>query len=114
MRKVSQKKGITAQIVNVFILVLIISVLSGMTFLFTAQMKTQVLAQASAGSATNLAGGINSTAYQAVNSTEAAGANVITYLGLVFLALIFGAILLLVLKIMVPYINLGQQMGSGF
>lgn len=104
--RVSQKKGITAQIINVFILVLIISVLSGMTFLFTAQLKTQVLTASS--------NNLLSTAYQAVNNTENAGYQVISYLGLVFLALIFGAILLLVLKIMVPYINLGQQMGSGF
>jgi len=39
---------------------------------------------------------------------------VVDYLPLIFLALIFGAILTLVLRIIIPYINLGQTMGSGF
>jgi len=52
------------------------------------------------------------TAYNAVDSTEGAGATVVGYLPLIFLAVIFGAILTLVLRIILPYINLGQQMGG--
>jgi hypothetical protein len=51
-------------------------------------------------------------AYTAINSTENSGVTVVSYLPLVFLALIFGAILTLVLKIILPYINIGQTMGG--
>lgn len=51
-------------------------------------------------------------AYDSINSTEAAGAGIVGYLPLIFLAIIFGAILTLVLKIILPYINLGQNMGG--
>ena len=53
---------------------------------------------------------VSGSAYTAVNSTENAGATIITYLPLLFLALIFGAILLVVLKVILPYIKVGQSM----
>jgi len=106
MRKILQsKKSVMGQIISVFILVLVISILAGLTFLFVGQLKTQV---------ENTSGGTTSVAYQAVNDTETAGATVIGYLPLIFLALIFGAILTLVLKIILPFINLGQSIGGGF
>lgn len=108
------KKGVMNQVIGVFILVLVVSILAGMTFLFSAQLKAQVLANAAAGSATNIAGGINSTAYQAVNDTETAGMSIIDYLPLLFLALIFGAVLVVVLRVILPYINMGNQMNVGF
>ena len=100
-----QKKSIIGPVISVFVMVLIVSILAGLTFLFVAQLKAEVL----------IASGteeVNSTAYQAVNDTEAAGATVVNYLSLIFLAVIFGAILTLVLRIILPYINLGQQMGG--
>ena len=100
------KKGVMNQLISVFILVLVVSVLAGMTFLFVAQLKTQVQNTAT--------GGVNSTAYLAVNQTEAAGATIVNYLPLVFLALIFGAILIVVLRVILPYINVSQGMGDGF
>ncbi len=99
-----EKKAIMGPIISVFVLVLVISILAGLTFLFVSQLKTQVEDTAD--------GGDNSTAYHAVNDTEAAGATVVGYLPLIFLAIIFGAILTLVLKIILPYINLGQNMGG--
>ena len=170
-------------IISVFVLVLIISILAGLTFLFVVQLKNQVedttldsdtvynetgaklegdtthtlgavatstqfqspviieyvndtigsvtvlgnFSVTSAGvvsnaSAENWNGNISytyshikdSTAYKAVNETEAAGYTIVGYLPLIFLAIIFGAILTLVLKIIIPYINLGKEMGSGF
>jgi len=98
------KKGVMNDVIGVFILVLIISVLAGMTFLFVSQLKAQVLSSATGGAA--------STAYLAVNSTEAAGATIVSYLPLLFLAIIFGAILAVVLKIILPYINLGSSVGG--
>ena len=99
-----QKKAIMGQVISVFVLVLVISILAGLTFLFVSELKTQVQNTATGGTA--------STAYQVVNDTEAAGATVVNYLPLIFLALIFGAILTLVLKIILAYINLGQTMGG--
>jgi FlaG/FlaF family flagellin (archaellin) len=99
-----QKKGIIGPVISVFVMVLIISILAGLTFLFVAQLKDEVLSAES--------GDQNSTAYQAVNDTEAAGATVVNYLSLIFLAVIFGAILTLVLRIILPYINLGQNLGG--
>jgi len=173
------KKGVMGEIIGVFVLILVISVLAGMTFLFTSQLKTQSkIKLADTAHATNEAGFINSsgytllnasledfsptitsitnttsgeviptgnytltgstitnatatnflsasinvtyrytgnygTAYAAVNKTEIAGATIINYLPLLFLAIIFGAILAVVLKIILPYINLGNQV-SGF
>jgi len=101
--KTTLKKGVMSEIIGVFILVLVISVLAGMTFLFTASLKSQVITTA----------GADSTATKAVNDTENAGATIINYLPLLFLAIIFGAILAVVLKIILPYINLGNQV-SGF
>ena len=54
----------------------------------------------------------DANAYNAINETENAGAGLVGYLPLIFLAIIFGAILTLVIKIIVPYINLGQNMGG--
>lgn len=102
---IKQKKGVVNQIISVGILVLVVSVLFGLTFLFVSVLKTQV--------ETTATGGDNSTAYKAINTTEAAGFQVTSYLGLVFLSLIFGAILTLVLRIILPYVNLGNSM-SGF
>ncbi len=47
-----------------------------------------------------------------INGTESAGITVVNYLPLIFLAVIFGALLTLVLKIVLPYINLGNQFGT--
>jgi len=99
-----QKKGIIGPVISVFVMVLVISILAGLTFLFVAQLKQQVSDTA--------VGNTSSTAYQAVNDTEAAGATVVGYLPLIFLAVIFGAILTLVLRIILPYVNLGQQLGG--
>ena len=99
-----EKKGIMGPIISVFVLVLIVSILAGLTFLFVAQLKTQVQQSVSSDNQSN--------AYQAVNKTEAAGASVVGYLPLIFLAVIFGAILTLVIRIILPYINLGQNMGG--
>ena len=104
MKNLLQRKSIMGPVISVFVLVLIISILAGLTFLFVSQLKDQVESTAT--------GGSNSTAYQAVNDTEAAGATIVGYLPLIFLAIIFGAILTLVLRIILPYINLGQQMGG--
>ena len=98
-----KKKAVMGQVISVFVLVLVISILAGLTFLFVSELKTQVEATS---------GGTTTVAYQAVNDTENAGATVVDYLPLIFLALIFGAILTLVLRIILPYINLGQQMGG--
>jgi hypothetical protein len=103
--KLLSKKGAMNEVIGVFILVLVISILAGMTFLFVSQLKTQVLATAT--------GGVNSTAYLAINGTEAAGATIVNFLPLLFLAIIFGAILVVVLKVILPYINLGNSMGGG-
>ena len=177
------KKSIIGPVISVFVMVLIVSILAGLTFLFVAQLKNEVvttssddvltingesggflnatgyrLARAndpgfrsptitfarnattmiglgnisvsSTGVVTNATGatipgtwqavvfnytyiGIGDTgAYDAVNDTEAAGSTVVNYLALIFLAVIFGAILTLVLRIILPYINLGQSMGG--
>lgn len=106
LKTLKPKKSVMNQVIGVFILVLVISVIAGMTFLFTETLKTQVEATAT--------GGTNSTAWQAVNDTEAAGATLVDYLPLLFLAIIFGAILIVVLKVLLPYINLGGQMNMGF
>jgi len=97
------KKSIMGPVISVFVMVLVISILAGLTFLFVAQLKSQVQ---------TTSGGTDTTSYQAVNDTEAAGATIVGYLPLIFLAIIFGAILTLVLKIILPYINLGQSMGG--
>lgn len=96
------KKAIMGPIISVFVLVLVISILAGLTFLFVAQLKSQIGATA----------GTTSTAWNATNATEAAGYTVVGYLPLIFLAIIFGALLTLVLKIILPYVNLGQNMGG--
>lgn len=98
----TEKKGIMGPVISVFVMVLVISILAGLTFLFVAQLKTQIASTAGAGS----------LAWNATNSTEAAGATVVGYLPLIFLAVIFGAILTLVLRIILPYVNLGNQLGG--
>lgn len=177
------KKGVMSEIVSVFVLVLVISILAGLTFLFVTQLKdnvfdssaretvtvvnetglsingtgsylatinvlgfaspTAVLAINGSSGATisadnytlSSAGRLinttannwnkvnltytysrikNTNAYESVNDTEASGATVVNYLPLIFLALIFGAILTLVLKIILPYINLGNQFGGEY
>ena len=98
-----QKKSVIGPVISVFVMVLVISILAGLTFLFTAELKDNVYDQTA---------DYGSTSYQAVNDTEDAGSDVVSYLPLIFLSLIFGAILTVVLKIILPYINLGQQMGG--
>lgn len=176
-----EKKGVIGPVISVFVMVLIISILSALTFLFVAALKTNVTDASATTSATvtnetgayiNETGyslarngvlgfrspsitsvynssnativlsgnytvsstgvltnasttvwsGVNitytytyisePTAYEALNETEAAGTTVVGYLPLIFLAIIFGAILTLVLRIILPYINLGSQMGG--
>ena len=177
-----EKKSIMGPIISVFVLVLVISILAGLTFLFVAQLKTQAMdtSKKATFTVTNETGGylnnsgywlaksnepsfssvsitniVNVTgqtlttgnysvtdagllqnnsaatyldinisytysaiagdsrnAYEAINGTEAAGATVTTYLSLIFLAIIFGAILTLVLRIILPYINLGKNIGG--
>jgi hypothetical protein len=182
------KKSIMGPVISVFVLVLVVSILAGLTFLFVANLKAQsvgssyshvtvinesvtfddqntiqslaastklevvcgaitsVTNQTTTGavltvanvtrtgctvlnaSALNAAGwggngtvyvsygydyvGAGVSAYNAVNGTEAAGYTLVGYLPLIFLAIIFGAILTLVLKVILPYINLGQNMGG--
>jgi hypothetical protein len=180
------KKSIVGPIISVFVLILVVSILAGLTFLFVASLKTQVIqatdtylvtynesgawANASgyplaqrnlvgfsgptllyASKTSNLTvlydgvnpsnvtivgnylfnstaisfnGGVNVTygyvaipasgmnAYNAVNGTENSGYTIVNYLPLIFLAVIFGALMTLVLKIILPYINLGQQTGG--
>ena len=176
------KKGVMSEVIGVFVLVLVVAVLAGMTFMFVGSLKTQAYANdkvAQSGSNSNEAytpsdtgqhlaawgldavsctitsvnnnsqaglviGAGNYTqnptcnlintssqyvtagwkvnytytyttmgqASQAVNATENAGVTVVNYLPLLFLAIIFGAILSVVLKIILPYINLGNQVGG--
>lgn len=180
------KKGVMNQIIGVFILVLVVSLIAGMTFLFTAQLKTTSGAmtnQRSYLTATNeslttvtetgedfatadynnvicssvvvvngtggyetiasgnytvsgcsiafASGGtavynntnwivnysynfISGEAWEAINDTEGAGMTIVDYLPLLFLAIIFGVILIVVLRVLLPYINLGNQMNMGF
>ena len=185
----NQKKSIMGPIISVFVLVLIVSILAGLTFLFVANLKdtstdqasrttvnvvnesvtfgatnvvqslaTSTLLDVACGTPTGvqnettlgavlLVGNVTMTsdctlinataladeigngtvfvsypysyiaaddanAYNAINETENAGAGIVGYLPLIFLAIIFGAILTLVLKIIIPYINLGQNMGG--
>lgn len=101
--KIQAKKSVMGPVISVFVMVLIISILAGLTFLFVAQLKNNV---------ETTSGGTTTTSYLAVNATEAAGYTVVSYLPLIFLAVIFGALLTLVLKIILPYINLGQSIGG--
>jgi hypothetical protein len=179
------KRGVMGAVISVFVLLLVISILSGLTFLFVANLKTQAITSSdkvsrtvvnestsitptavylatygelaftsatalevintssklpintgnytltSAGLLTGATGGVqnwsavsitysystvgNKNPYITVNTTETAGSTVVNYLPLIFLAIIFGAILtlvLIVLNIILPYINLGQQVSS--
>lgn len=174
-----EKKAVIGPIVSVFVMILVISILAGLTFLFVASLKNQVITNvgvstteanesgnittnglrlakfgegisgisvvtaingsdgvvipagnyslsSTTGILTNTTGdnwdtanitytyldANSQTSYQAVNGTELAGTMVVNYLSLIFLAVIFGAILTLVLRIILPYINLGQNMGG--
>jgi hypothetical protein len=184
------KKAVMGQIISVFVLILVVAILAGLTFLFISSLKVNVASSAAAtwttsGEADNIlyhvaltnneswagyqlsaarndplsrgwsitdiynatmhygitnvtvngsgyivnsstfrivdAGArVNYTyisaagtpAYTAINSTENSGVTFVNYLPLIFLALIFGAILTLVLKIILPYINIGHTMGG--
>ena len=97
------KKGVMNEVIGAFILLLVVSIIAGMTFLFLSTMKDKVEDTATDGE--------NSTAYQAVNDTEEAGTTIIDFLPILFLAIIFGAILTVVLRVILPFINLGQQAG---
>ena len=165
-------------IISVFVMVLVISILAGLTFLFVSSLKTQVrtsviesitVINQTGGTitstpyrltadsyavdfavtrATNATSGLpiavgnytlstdgyvtnasatqwstvlfsytyrspsGTNAYIAVNGTESAGATIVNYLPLIFLAVIFGALLTLVLRIILPYINLGNSVGG--
>ena len=181
--KAEQKKSIIGPVISVFVMVLVIAILSGLTFLFLASLATQtynvapladstrvvnetitpstegtalsvaglrdcaatveVITNSTAASShavinsgnytvtgctlANVTGTYNtvdwnvtysyvyrpiSTAESSVNSTSNAGYQTINYLPLIFLAVIFGALLTLVLKIILPYVNLGQSMNS--
>ena len=119
------KKGVMSEVIGVFILVLVVSILAGMTFMFVGQLKTQtgITNACASGQTYNTTSSncINGSGYGfyptgtgwlAVNATEQAGGTVVNYLPLLFLAIIFGAILSVVLKIILPYINLGNQVGG--
>ena len=182
--KMEKKKSIMGPVISVFVMVLVISILAGLTFLFVAELKDNVLVTTlssttvtnesvtttfnetgaevtnseaigfrgftvielnngtdtmSTGNYTTNSSGwifpsalvdpgmnntvdinftysynsvVEDTAYLAVNDTENAGAGIVVYLPLIFLAIIFGAILTIVLRIILPYINLGQTMGG--
>ena len=97
------KKGVMNEVIGAFILLLVVSIIAGMTFLFLSTMKDKIEATATGGTA--------STAYQAVNDTEEAGTTIVDFLPILFLAIIFGAILTVVLRVILPFINLGQQAG---
>lgn len=168
-------------VISVFVMVLVIAILSGLTFLFVSQLKTNAMdtstkatftevnesgwlnnsgyplarrgepsftspsitfiANASNGSImesgkytltgnrlTNATAtvynpvvitytysaidGDSRNAYKSINSTESAGLTVVNYISLIFLAVIFGALLTLVLRIILPYINLGKNIGG--
>ena len=57
-----------------------------------------------------VAGSSSTLQRQDTYSTEAAGANIVAYLPLIFLALIFGVILIIVLRVILPYINVTRGM----
>jgi len=62
LKSIAKKKSIMGPVISVFVMVLVISILAGLTFLFVSQLKTQVENTAEDGE--------NSTAYQAVNDTD--------------------------------------------
>ena len=100
---VKGKKGVMNEVIGAFILLLVVSIIAGMTFLFLSTMKDKIKTTATDAE--------NSTAYRAVNDTEEAGTTIIDFLPILFLAIIFGAILTVVLRVILPFINLGQQAG---
>lgn len=76
-------------ITGIFGGVLVLSVIVGLIFLFTANIKTQVGQTA----------GNTSLAYTSVERMEQAGSDIVSYVPLVFLALIFSGILYIVFKV---------------
>ena len=181
---VKGKKGVMNEVIGAFILLLVVSIIAGMTFLFlstmkdkTADMDTEAYSVVNetltsvdeigeyvdtihepawgsfvlgivtnatdavvidTGNYTSTSGGFinvtadggdgsfngtnwnvsytyvsakDSTSYQAVNDTEEAGTTIVDFLPILFLAIIFGAILTVVLRVILPFINLGQQAG---
>ena len=176
------KKAVMGPVISIFVMILVISILAGLSFLFTTSLKTTSLESSNyatwsilnesftpttagtyltkynllgvtcsiqsiwngtgpvldAGNYTidsndgclvynltttngydgtwvinyNYSAVQDTNSYTAINDTEDAGSTIIGYLPLIFLALIFGAILTLVLKIILPYINLGERMGG--
>ena len=100
---VKGKKGVMNEVIGAFILLLVVSIIAGMTFLFLSTMKDKIEDTATHNT--------SSTAYQAVNDTEEAGTTIVDFLPILFLAIIFGAILTVVLRVILPFINLGQQAG---
>ena len=54
----------------------------------------------------------NKNAYVATNTTESAGITVVGFLSILFLALIFSAILTVVMRFVLPFLNLGNQLGG--
>src|SRR3990167_2702374 len=179
----SNKKGVFGPVISMFMMVMIITIIAGMTFLFMSSLKDTTLDQmpssnfyqrnetgwintsiyrlnhslalgfsdpvvvvasnasnviitsgnftvSSDGLIQNTSGNSNLygayinfsytynritdlNAYEKVNDTEDAGATVVDYLPLVFLALIFGVILTVVLKVILPYMNIGNKMDGG-
>lgn len=180
MIAIQNKKGIMGEIISVFVLILVVAIMAGLSFLFIVNLKAQVVQTTDqAAIAVNESGWLNTTpypvgarnligfngftvilinnqtgqvvinsanytvgtntitgtgqnnwtntnitysynyiandsvsSYNAVNGTETAGSSVIGYLPLIFLAVIFGALLTLVLRTILPYINLGRQAGG--
>ena len=99
------KKGIINQTISIFILVLMVVVISGFTYWFIAEFKDTI--------ATTATGGNQSTAWQAVNDTEAASLNIIDLLPFIFMALGFVIIIGVLIRILVPIMNLGNSFGGG-
>lgn len=181
---IQEKKSVLGPVISVFVTLLVVAVMAGLTFIFIAGLKTTTLTASTTTPATivnesggflNLSGyvvanagqtgfsnfqvllinnqsnqvtigtgnytveangrvrgtglqfnwtnvnitysfnfvdGSHDEAYGAINGTESAGAGVVSYLPLIFLALIFGVILTLVLRTILPFIDLGNKMGG--
>ena len=101
-KRLLQKKAVMGQIVSIFITILVVSVVAAMTFLFVGQLKTEI----------GNSQGTSSNAWNATNATEAAGITVVGFLSILFLALIFSAILTVVMRFVLPFLNLGNQLGG--
>ena len=100
--KFIQKKAAMGQIVGIFITILVVSVVAAMTFLFVGALKTEI----------GNTQGTSSAAWNATNTTEAAGLTVVGFLSILFLAMIFSAILTVVMRFVLPFMNMGGAMGG--